>query len=103
MLKNLFFAATICSGCATLDDSLKMGAATGALAGAAALYSTHSSTGRYATSQELNDAAIVGVGVGLISAYFIHKNIDETRSKPGPDLYFGDLPPSPFIFQKGGR
>ena len=108
-MKTFLILTIFITGCATLDDSLKLGAATGAIAGTAALYSTHSSTGRYATSKDLNEAALVGAGIGLITSYFIHKNLDENRNKAiGPDVYFGDLPPSPFIFpqsinQKGGR
>jgi hypothetical protein len=51
-----------------------------------------------------------GLGLGLITSYFVHKEVatDRETSTRQTEIYFGDLPPSPFIIpslnqKKGGR
>ena len=86
--------------CSTLDQSLKFGAAAGALAGAAAMYAGHEAHGSPTPSQELGTGASIGLAVGLISSYFIHQKVIEDREESSrqTEIYFGDLPPSPFVF-----
>jgi hypothetical protein len=96
--------------CTTLDQSFKLGATTGALAGAAASYGAVSSVGRTPTLEEVGIGAGIGLGLGLITSYFVHKEVSADRQDNSrqTEIYFGDLPPSPFIIpalnqKKGGR
>lgn len=96
--------------CTTLDQSYRLGAATGALTGAAATYAGHSSNGRNPSLEEVGVGASIGLGIGLITSYFIHQKVVEDREEATrqTEIYFGDLPPSPFVIpqpklKKGGR
>ena len=51
--------------CTTLDQSFRLGAATGALTGAAATYAGHGSSGRPPTIEEVGLGASIGLGIGL--------------------------------------
>jgi hypothetical protein len=81
-------AFMFCTACTTLDQSFKLGATTGAFAGAAESYGAVSSVGRTPTLEEVAT--------------------DRETSTRQTEIYFGDLPPSPFIIpslnqKKGGR
>jgi hypothetical protein len=96
--------------CTTLDQSFKLGAATGALTGAAATYAGHSASGRPPTIEEVGIGASIGLGLGMIASYFIHQQVTKDRDDAikQTEIYFGDLPPNPFVipqpkFKKGGR
>ena len=96
--------------CSTLDQSFRMGAVTGALTGAAATYAAYGAEGRNPSAQEVGTAAGIGLGLGLIASYFIHEQVAEDREEMTrqTEIYFGDLPPSPFMIpqqktKKGGR
>ncbi len=102
--------AVLTSGCSTLDQSFRLGAATGAIAGAAATYASESASGRQPTFEDVGVAASIGLGLGLITSYFIHQSVIEDRESSArqTEIYFGDLPPSPFVIpgsnnKKGGR
>lgn len=106
-LTSLYMLAT---GCSTLDQSFKLGAATGALTGAAATYAGHSAGGRQPTIEEVGIGASIGLGLGMITSYFVHEQVTKDRDEAikQTEIYFGDLPPSPFVipqpkFKKGGR
>ncbi len=90
------------TSCTTLNESLQLGASTGILAGAAATYSAHSSTGRNPTLENVGMGAAIGLGLGLLTSYLIHGKVEENRQSQStlPEIYFGDLPPSPFILPK---
>jgi hypothetical protein len=103
-----FVAMTI--SCATLDQSFRLGAVTGALTGAATMYAAGNTSGRPPTPEEVGTGASLGLGLGLLAAYFIHEQVLEDREgfSRQPEIYFGDLPPSPFLIpqpksKKGGR
>lgn len=96
--------------CSTLDQSFKLGAATGAIAGTAATYAGHGASGKPPTLEEVGIGASIGLGIGLIASYFIHQEVAKDREEltKQTEIYFGDLPPSPFVipqtpFKKGGR
>jgi len=87
------------TSCTTLDQSFRLGAATGALAGAGAAFASESASGRSPTLENVGVGASIGLGLGLITAYFVHKQVAEDREDYSrqTDVYFGDLPPSPFV------
>lgn len=98
------------NGCSTLDQSFRLGAATGALAGAAATYGAESAAGRQPTLESIGVGASIGLSLGLITSYFVHQSVVEDResSAKQTEIYFGDLPPSPFVIpnsnkKRGGR
>jgi hypothetical protein len=98
------------TACTTLDQSFKLGGATGALTGAAAVYSAGSISGRPPTIEEVGTGAAIGMGLGLLTSYLIHHQVAAEREESArqTEIYFGDLPPSPFVIpglnsHKGGR
>lgn len=107
----LFMVPLLSTSCATMNDSLQLGAGIGAATGAAATYAGFSAGGK---SPELGTVALgagVGAAVGMITSYFTHKKVEEQRQSYQSDqteMHFGDLPPSPFIVprtlpKKGGK
>jgi len=99
----LLIMAVSGSGCASLNDSLKLGAGMGAVAGATATYAAYSSTGKGASLETVAIGAGVGTALGLITSYFTHKKVEEDRkANEGQqfEMNFGDLPPSPFVVPK---
>lgn len=112
MIRTIFLGPILglTVSCTTLDQSYRLGATTGALVGAAATYAGHSSTGRNPSLEEVGVGASIGIGIGLITSYFIHQKVVEDRDESArqTEIYFGDLPPSPFVIpqpkvKKGGR
>jgi hypothetical protein len=109
--KLLLPLAALLSSCATMNDSLTLGASMGAATGAAATYSAHVATGQEPSFQSVMLGAGVGTAVGLLTSYLVHQKVDEDRQLYQDDqteMHFGDLPPSPFIVpktlpKKGGR
>lgn len=86
--------------CSTLSDSLKLGAGLGAMTGAAATYTAHSTSGQQPAFGDVALGAGIGMGVGLLTSYIVHKQVESDRSSAqadGTQMFFGDLPPSPFI------
>lgn len=101
--------AMLTSGCSTLDQSFRLGAATGALAGAAATYAAGRATGGEPKFEDVGIGASIGLGIGLLTSYFVHQSVVEDRESAmrQTEIYFGDLPPSPFVIpganKRGGR
>lgn len=97
------------NACSTMNESLQLGAGMGALSGAAATYAAESSTGNRPSTDNIATGAAIGIGLGLITSYFAHRSVEDQRKSQLSDqteMYFGDLPPSPFIvpkMKKGGR
>jgi hypothetical protein len=112
-MKRMLFLSPLLAlsvSCTTLDQSFKLGAATGALTGAAAIYAGYSASGHPPTLQEVGIGASIGLGLGLITSYFVHQQVAQDRDDAikQTEIYFGDLPPSPFVIpqpklKKGGR
>lgn len=89
--------------CATLDDSLQLGAGLGAASGVAATYAGYSAAENTPSFETVAAGAGIGLGIGLITSYFAHKKLAEDRLANQADqveMHFGDLPPSPFIVPK---
>lgn len=99
------------ASCATLNDSIKLGAGMGATTGAIATYVGHQTGGRSPEFETIAIGAGIGLGLGVLASYFTHKNLEEDRQSllfDQTEMHFGDLPPSPFIIPKtkptkGGR
>jgi hypothetical protein len=87
------------SGCTTLDKSFQLGGLLGATTGAVATYAASTGEGGSANSQEVGVGAGIGFAVGLLTSYFIHESVvaDREEATRDTELYFGDLPPSPFF------
>lgn len=111
MKKRFLILAVIpaLSACSTLGESMQLGASMGAVGGAAALYSSQRSVGQEPTLESVGSGALIGLGVGLITSYITHKSTEENRQYTSnqPEMYFGDIPPSPFVLpktpKKGGK
>ena len=103
----LLGALFLCS-CSTLNRSVELGGVLGAAAGAAATAAGEHSAGINPKSNDVNSGALVGLGLGLLTSYIIYTNREQERATGNAktQMYFGDLPPSPFIFpnsnQNGG-
>lgn len=102
--------AAMAVSCTTLNQSLELGATTGAITGAAATYLAQTSSHTAASSENVALGASIGLGVGLLTSYLIHNQVERDRKDVNQqtEMQFGDLPPSPFIFpkptiKKGGR
>ena len=98
-----FFAILLSvTACSTLNKSVLLGGAIGAVAGAAATSAGEHSAGINPKSNDITSAALVGLGLGVITASIIHNanSQDEQNAQSGPQMYFGDLPPSPFVFPR---
>lgn len=96
-------SALVCAGgCSTLDKSLRLGSTVGSVAGAAATYSAESAAGRSPALESVALGASIGMAVGLITSYFVHDGVTQDRNDAIHDteVYFGDLPPSPFVIPK---
>lgn len=112
-MKRIFLIGPIVAlttSCTTLDQSFRLGAVTGALTGAAASYAGHGANGRNPSPEEVGLGATIGLGLGLITSYFVHQQVIEDRDEMAKqtEIYFGDLPPSPFVIpqpklKKGAR
>jgi hypothetical protein len=64
---------------------------------------------RTPTLEKVHIGAGIGFVLGLITSYFVYKEVaaDRETSTRQTEIYFGDLPPSPFIIRslnqkKGG-
>jgi hypothetical protein len=112
-MKRITLIAAVLSlaSCTTMNESLQLGAGLGALTGAAATYAGHSGAGARPTLEDVGLGAGIGMGLGLIASYFTFKAVDQNRRDNQAyqtEIYFGDLPPSPFLIpkqnqKKGGR
>ena len=101
-MKHLFLITLMSlTSCASLNDSLQLGAGMGAVAGAAASYTAYKNSGREPKLEDVAIGAGVGMGLGLITSYLVHKSLSEEprpySENESPQMHFGDLPPSPFI------
>lgn len=103
--------AFACS-CATLNDSMTLGAGLGTVTGGVATYVAQSTApGQSASLGSVALGAGIGMAAGLVTSYFTHKSVEDKRAACMTDqteMHFGDLPPSPFVFpktlpKKGGR
>lgn len=83
-MKRIFLIGPIVvltTSCTTLDQSFRLGAATGALTGAAATYAAHSTNGRNPSIEEVGLGATIGLGIGLITSYFVHQKVVDNEKE----------------------
>ena len=69
------------------------------MTGAAAAYSAGMLNGNDPKLQDVGIGAAFGFGIGLVTSYLVHESVaaDRAESAAETELYFGDLPPSPFV------
>lgn len=100
------------SSCASLNESVTLGAGMGSIAGGLTTYAAHASApGGSVSAENVLLGAGIGMAADLVTSYFTHTQVEERRTACVADqieMQFGDLPPSPFIFpktfpKKGGR
>src|SRR3989344_5790549 len=75
------------TSCATMNDSLKVGAGLGRASGAAATYAAGSSTGESPPFENVALGAGIGLGLGLLTSYLVHRSVEDEwkrRSPRGP-------------------
>jgi hypothetical protein len=111
--KKAIFSTCLLSltACSTLNESMQLGAGVGAITGLAAVSAAGDIAGKNPSDDQKLTSASVGIALGLLTSYLLHKNIEEKRVdflQSGPEIHFGDLPPSPFIMtpvkkKKGGK
>ena len=105
-MKNITIGLTIAAlltGCASMNDSLILGAGMGAAAGGAATAAGYSAGGKSPSFENVAVGAAIGTAVGLITSYFTHKSVEDSRKyldNKDFEMHFGDLPPSPFLVPK---
>ncbi len=101
---RIVFAAFLLSitACSTFNRSVLLGGALGATAVASAVSAGEHSAGITPKSNDITSAALVGLGLGVITASIIQNanSQDDESKQSGPKMYFGDLPPSPFVFPR---
>ncbi len=92
------------AGCATMNESLELGGGMGALTGATSTFVAYKSiNGESPAFSSVALGAGVGATLGLLTSYLVHKDVEEKREAmkaEQTDMYFGDLPPSPFVVPK---
>lgn len=88
------------TACSTLNQSVLLGGTLGAIAGAAGISTGEHSAGITPRSSDVTNGALIGLGLGVITASIIQNvnSQEKQNSESGPQMYFGDLPPSPFVF-----
>jgi hypothetical protein len=98
-IASVSFFCVLVSGCASQSESLQLGGVTGFLTGAISMTAAQAtSSGKVGLGKVLVGGEI-GAVVGAVVSYFIHRSVEGSRrlgETQQPNLYFGDLPPSPF-------
>ena len=101
---SIVLLATGLSSCASLNESMTLGAGIGAAAGGIATYmAQRTAPGASVSADNILLGAGIGMAAGLVTSYFTHKEVEATRAAcvaDQIDMQFGDLPPSPFVFPK---
>lgn len=66
------------------------------------MYAAAESSGHSPQASQLYGASAISLGLGLLTSYLIHESVpvDRQPTQNLPELYFGDLPPSPFIMSE---
>ena len=100
--------ALLVQSCSTMNESLELGGAMGGVTGAGATFAGYSAGGKSTSIGAVAIGSGIGMAIGLITSYLVHKNVEADRSSCDAqqmEVRYGDLPPSPFIVptKKGGR
>lgn len=96
----LFITLPLFTACATLNDSIVFGAGIGTITAGVATSSAFDRSGKSLQNEEFMGNLGLGLVIGAMAAYLIHDNTVQYRKDSyynTPEIYFGDLPPSPFI------
>ena len=108
----LVLSAALLSSCATMNESMQLGAALGSATGMAASFAGRAGTGNKTSFDDVAIGAAVGTGLGILTSYLVHNSVAERRQSlqsEQTEMHFGDLPPSPFVLpnsalnRKGAR
>lgn len=108
----LVLSAVLLSSCATMSESMQLGASMGGATGIAAAFAGRAGTGNSASFNDIAIGAAIGTGFGVLTSYLVHNSVEERRQSIGAEqteMHFGDLPPSPFVLphsnlnKKGAR
>src|SRR5579885_1952050 len=96
---SIALLAASLSSCASLNESMTLGAGIGAVGGGLATYAAQATApGGETSAENIFLGAGVGMAAGLITSYFTHKEVEKRRAAcvaDQIDMQFGDLPPSP--------
>lgn len=96
----LLITLLLFTSCATLNDSIILGGSLGAVTTGTATAGAFDRSGKHLSNDELMGNVGLGLAIGAFTAYLIHENTVQFRKDSyynSPEIYFGDLPPSPFI------
>lgn len=99
----LVLAAALLSSCATMTESMQLGASMGGATGMTAAFAGRAGTGNPASFNDIAIGAAIGTGLGVLTSYLVHNSVEERRQTIGTEqteMHFGDLPPSPFVLPR---
>lgn len=91
------------SSCATMSESMQLGATMGSATGMAAAFAGRAGTGNPTSFNDVAIGAAIGTSLGVLTSYLIHNSVEDRRQTLRSDqteMHFGDLPPSPFILPR---
>ena len=100
---SLVLFAALMSSCATMSESMQLGASMGGVSGMAAAFAGRAGTGNPTSVNDVAIGAAIGTGLGVLTSYLVHNSVEERRQSIGADqmeMHFGDLPPSPFVLPR---
>lgn len=101
----LVLVSALLSSCATMSESMQLGASMGGVTGITAALGGRAGTGNSASFNDLAIGAAIGTGLGVLTSYLVHNSVEERRQSINADkmeMHFGDLPPSPFVLPNSG-
>lgn len=103
MNRNLLIgicSLTLATGCASMRDSLVLGAVSGGAVGAYTGSLAYAGPNSRLAHRNIGIGAATGIGIGLLSAYLLHRGVehqvDAVEKSYSERVYYGDLPPNPF-------
>ena len=103
---SLVLLAALGSSCATMSESMQLGASMGGATGMAAVFAGRAGTGNSTSFNDIAIGAAIGTGLGVLTSYLVHGSVEERRQSLQLDqteMHFGDLPPSPFVLPKSAN
>ena len=99
----LVLIIALMSSCATMSESMQLGASMGGATGMAAAFAGRAGTGNETSFTDVAIGAAIGTGLGILTSYLVHNSVEERRQSLQNDqteMHFGDLPPSPFVLPR---
>ncbi len=90
----------LCASCASMRDSLVLGAVSGGAVGAYTGSLAYGGPNSRLAHRNIGIGAATGIGIGLLSAYLLQSStearIEASEHSRAERVYYGDLPPNPF-------